>query len=363
MSRWEHGSDFHLLEASGGNRLPAPWGGDAIALGSGRGALLLLIRHGRATRGWRRLWLPSYFCQDVVALLAEEEILLASYPDAPGQLPQIDPRAFSPGDALLLVNYFGLRSESPVDQLPGFVDVVEDHTHDPWSAWARSSRADWCMASLRKVLPIPDGAVLWSPRDHPLPPPPPLTMVHRAAAADRLEAMRLKRRYLAGDDIPKEIFRSLAVRGEGAFATADPSAMTDESARLLDSFPTASWREARIRNHGALCDELRGIEHVTLLSDGAADGAAPLAMIVALASRADRDAVRQRLVEQRVYPAILWPLEDSPLGPPPYQHLELSGRVLALHCDGRYGAEDLERVAATLRRCVAVRRVGVGAMA
>jgi hypothetical protein len=78
------------------------------------------------------------------------------------------------------MNYFGLRTP-PDLELPEGVEVLEDHSHDPVSAWAEQSSADFCLASLRKTLPINDGGALWSPVGHRLPPAPP----DRAAASGR----------------------------------------------------------------------------------------------------------------------------------------------------------------------------------
>ena len=38
--------------------------------------------------------------------------------------------------------------------------LIEDHIHDPLSDWSQSSNADYAVASLRKTLPVPIGAML-----------------------------------------------------------------------------------------------------------------------------------------------------------------------------------------------------------
>ena len=75
---------------------------------------------------------------------------------------------------MLAVNFFGIRKgKAWQDWLSQHKDIIliEDHTHDPFSTWAQQSTAHYAMASLRKTLPIPDGAILWSPQKMSLPKP------------------------------------------------------------------------------------------------------------------------------------------------------------------------------------------------
>ncbi len=81
----------------------------------------------------------------------------------------LQPRA---GDAILAVDYFGARHGAAWRAFQaGRQDtlLIEDHSHDPQSTWATSSTADYAFASLRKTMPISDGAILWSPRGRALP--------------------------------------------------------------------------------------------------------------------------------------------------------------------------------------------------
>ena len=62
------------------------------------------------------------------------------------------------------------------------------------------------------------------------------------------------------------------------------------------------------------------------------------------------DAQLAGLIEQRIYPAVLWQLDEIPGHRERFaDECALADRLLALHCDGRYSAADMQRVAA----CVA----------
>jgi hypothetical protein len=161
----EFGSDFHFINSFNGkgNSLQDFYP-KANYYADGRQALIDLYR----SQGWQRLWVPEYFCYDVIASLKEAGLELAFYVDYPGNNDNLNLNVnFRAGDALLRVNYFGLRGYRSTEKL--MVPVVEDHTHDLIGDWAINSHADWCIASLRKSLPVPEGGMLWSPMGLKLP--------------------------------------------------------------------------------------------------------------------------------------------------------------------------------------------------
>jgi hypothetical protein len=299
-----------------------------------------VVAHGIAQQAWRRLWVPTYLCQEVVGVLSDTGIPLEPYPDAPNEATQV-PEEAEPSDAFLIVNTFGLdRRFAP---LADGVVVIEDHTHDPWSPWAQSSSADWCVASLRKTLPISDGAVLWSPKGHQKPDPVPLSPARFTAAANKLAAMWLKRLCVHGHAIDKAVFRELATAGEEAIASGEVSGISPWSRETVRAFGVGAWRQSRRRNFETLTRALSDVPWLNIL-EPASDDACPFSTVVVVDTPARRDRLRQHLIDNRIYPATLWPLEETVL-PIPWAHRDLSRRTLSLHCDGRYDASDLARVA------------------
>ena len=335
--RWEVGSDFHLLDLSWSGGCAAPWLEHSHALfGAGRDPVITITRSHQVTR----LWVPSYFCQEVLASWQAGGARLQVYPDGPTDEPtkHLD---LEPGDAVLAVAYFGWRS--PLLFKAEGVVVIEDHTHDPFARAAWESQADYCIASLRKTLPVPDGAVAWSPRGRRVEAPPPADEKRTRAVLDRLTAMSLKARYLRGEGVAKETFRTCAVRGEDALGVAPPSLCSDFTAALLHAFPFDSWRDARAANHRAFVESFVPDERAHVLSSSG--DSAPFSVMLRFVDRPTRDAVRERLVKQNIYPAILWSLDAPVVAGVPKAHVALSGELLSLHCDGRYTDETMRRVA------------------
>jgi hypothetical protein len=339
-ARWEHGSDFDWsLE---GGRLEAPWSRLPHTLwGSGRDALRALLAWGRDERGWRRVLVPTFFCQEVIRALARE-LPIASYSEAPGDDPaeRIDA---SECEVVVVVNTYGMRPRTRIETR---ASVVEDHTHDPLSGWAFDSDADYAVASLRKTLPLPDGGVLWSPRGRRLPAQRAATDAHSRATFDRLAAMLLKRHFLDGHAVDKKAYRALAGVGELGIGTGEISGMTPFSRERLPSMPARAWRDGRARGLAAFRAALGEVSGARLLE-------APFAATLLFDTPALHERVRRALAGRRIYPAVLWSLESPAVHGVPERHVDLSRRVLSLHCDFRYGADDMRRVAAAVRSLLA----------
>jgi hypothetical protein len=291
--------------------------------------------------GWPRVFLPSYVCSELTEAAGER---VCFYADDPLREQIEPPDDLQAGDAIVRIDYFGLRGPSSAADLRARgVIVIDDHTHDPCSDWARSSDADYCLASLRKSLPLPDGALLWSPQGHTLPEPPATC----EDAAAKLPAMLLKSLYLRGHAIDKPAFRQLAIAGEAKLAELGVVGMSTVARELLRCLPISRLRAARRENFAAFA------EHVSTSVDllrGHPDRT-PFACVLILPDQAARDRLRGALIDARIYPAVLWPLDEfgeshRSLFP---RACELSERMLALHCDGRYGIADMLRVAAHAR--------------
>lgn len=372
---WEQGSDFAYPSIQRGPRRDGWLPPSASLWHSGRDALRAVLR--ALPRPPRRVFFPSFYCQDVYDA-CERDVELAVYADDPRSA-TLDARSLealdgaAPADVVIVSNTFALRgAASPVPSdlanrlASKGVLVIEDHTHDPFSAWARGSTADHAFASLRKWLPLPDGGVAWSPSGRASAPPAPAFdpyAAHGKAAAvtlDRLTGMLMKQRYLAGEAVDKEAFRARSIAGEQAIGhdRSIAAPMSPLSRALLAVLPTDDWYQARLSNHRVFVEALGDAAHLSLriLSASAPEGHAPFAIALELASEALRDKMKRGLVEERVYPAILWPIDGGRIASFPSAHAELSRRVLCLHCDHRYGPEDMTRLASIVK--AVVRRAG-----
>lgn len=332
----EFGSDFHFIE--NGNRIDntiSAFFPSANYYADGRQALIHLYR----SQGWQRLWVPEYFCHDVIASLKEAGLNLRFYADYPGYwgdgktLEAIQRNGFfKQGDALLRVNFFGTRSYRSVEKLN--IPVVEDHTHDLIGGWAMNSQADWCIASLRKTLPIPEGGMLWSLVGLRLPKQPDTSEENERIAVTRWEAMNLKARYLAGEEVEKTAFRAGFVDTEEYFDRAKVSSLDKASLEYLNMFDVRDWYNKKRENWELLKDIKKdGVKVIKPENMGCY----PFSLVLLFDSMDERDRVRKKLIAHQIYPAILWNVPSPTEG----EIFKFSRGMLSIHCDGRYTKEDI----------------------
>lgn len=336
----EFGSDFHFINdfQDSNNNLQGFYP-HANYYADGRQALIHLYH----SQGWQRLWVPEYFCYDVIASLKESGLELVFYADYPGNwedgktLEAIQQNGhFRPTDAILRVNYFGTRSFRSTEKLP-MVAIVEDHTHDMIGDWPIHSTADWCIASLRKTLPIPEGGILWSPMGLKLPAAPANSEENEQIATIRWDAMKLKARYLAGKTVEKAEFRKGYVETEEYFDYAQVCALDKASQKYLKTFDIRSWYNQKRENWELVKDIKKdGVRVICPESMGCY----PFSLVLLFDTPEERDRVRKSLIEHQIYPAVLWNVPDTAS----FEVKSFSRRMLSIHCDARYTADDIQQV-------------------
>ena len=214
------------------------------------------------------------------------------------------------------------------------VPVVEDHTHDLIGDWALRSTADWCIASLRKSLPIPEGGMLWSPVGLRQPEQPTLSDENEKIAAIRWEAMKLKARYLAGENVEKAAFRAGFVDTEDYFDRADVCDIDSLSREYLTQFDVRDWYNKKRENWELLRDIKKDGIRVVLPE---CRGCYPFSLVLLFDSFEERNRVRKELIERQIYPAILWNIPEPKDG----DVFKFSRGMLSIHCDARYTKEDI----------------------
>ena len=336
--RWEVGGEFHWMGLPPAPLIP--WPETACWYLLGRHAVVGLLKS--LPLGSRRLWVPSYFCFDV-ADYWKSFIEVATYSDDPRRAePDWSTLHPTTADVVIAVNYFGVRSGDPWRNWREHTPCVlaEDHSHDPVSGWALRSNAEYAFASLRKTLPIPDGAILWSPRGLPLPAG---GSTQSPASALKLAAMVWKREYLDGRSTAdaKSIYRAWQRAGELAFDHSEPSFASALSQQYLSCGVPAKWHKQRAANARRLLSKLRdNMEFRPIFSDWPEE-AAPLGAVFEFESQAQRDATRHKLQEGGVYCPIHWPATK---GCDPATR-DLARRLLTIPSDQRYGSRHMDKIA------------------
>lgn len=341
MSLKEFGSDFHYIESyySEHTHLTDVFR-DTTLLADGRQCIVVLIRQ----YGWRRIWMPDYFCYEVIESIKERTgIEVLFYADNPLNEGQVESLPFQQGDVLLRMNYFGLRDVRSNADIS--IPVIEDHSHDPFGHWALYSDADWCIASIRKSLPLPEGGMMWSPKGHELAVAPQSSEDNEKIAAIRWKAMEMKAAYLTGRNISKEEFRKLFIETEEWFGQAEPTQIDERSKRFISKqFDLHFWLEVKHRNW-SLLKEFVSFDKCEYINPEH-EACSMFSLVLLLENKTKRDKVRRSLIENCVYPAILWNVPETVSE----ESKIFSERMLSIHCDGRYNEEEIKHLAGILNK-------------
>jgi dTDP-4-amino-4,6-dideoxygalactose transaminase len=167
--------------------------------------------------------------------------------------------------------------------------------------------------------------------------------------------MALKRLYLEGWPISKDLFLAMHREVEVALGReSEPAMISEISTALLNALSPASWRDGRAKNGRLLAEMIESAEGVTVVHPGDGYAAVPLGVVVLFESGEQRDRVRSTLQLQDVYCPILW-LDRGRDAPARPTDRRFGSRMLVLPCDARYAEQDMERLASLFHRAAASR--------
>jgi hypothetical protein len=335
MSIKEIGSVFHACTfQENANYIAFPK--DAYYYGCGRYAINALIKHHLKNKLWQRLFVPEYFCYEVIDSIRSTGIEVVFYPDFPFADDQtlVTKIKFREGDVLFRMNYFGNRIYRDNSDLN--VTVIEDHSHNLFSDWALNSNADWCIASLRKTLPMPDGGILWSTKNNISSIEKPfINLDHSKLSEDRSRAMKMKGMYLESvGNINKDDFLQIFCRTEKELGSTNCPAISSISEEILNRVPK-SILQKKSGNYMILSRTLSQKKCLILQGE---EKSAPFSLVILFNSKIDRDSVREALTRKNIYSTILWEIRNDKASE---EVKNFSHRMLSLPIDFRYSESDI----------------------
>jgi hypothetical protein len=154
---------FFELEVARGD---GPFHGGALALTSGRACLRLAL----ATVRPRRVFVPFYSCDAVLEPIRTLGAPIEFYAIDRALVPVL-PGGVNPEDAVVVINYFGLKSAAVKTLATRFgASLIIDATQ---SFFDRGLPGSWLFNSARKFFGVPDGAYLYAPAPLTIDAPPP----------------------------------------------------------------------------------------------------------------------------------------------------------------------------------------------
>jgi hypothetical protein len=306
---------------------------------SGRAALHHLLSHGIEHSGWKDVYLPSYYCHEVSRFLIPLPIQLHYYSfnplhDTTIAIEKVPDRH----DCVLVkVSFFGMEL-ADTTRFSSTV-LVEDITHNLQAM--DTSNAHYCFGSLRKELPMPVGGFCYSPKGHTIPPG---VQNHEAeiVTEQKISAMRHKYDYLMGKREEKDTYRTLFAASEEQFESAFTQAALPKNARaILLQLDSNAMLQQKRKNLEQALSELQGVKGLRLLGDR--QNRTTFGLLLYSDTPQQRDSLKNHLIGNRIYPAVLWPdqFED--------RDIMLENRLLFVHIDFRYEAEDISVITQTIK--------------
>lgn len=324
-ARWELGS--HFDEGSvvrDGRGLDLPTG---LVVESGRQALSLLSAHLRG-EGFERIIFPTHHCESMIDPFLQDgwQITWALVSKPWTMVPPT--RAVSDPSRTLIysLSFFGVPESVEwltwvTSQRAAGARVVSDETHRVGGVWMKA--ADHYVASFRKMLPVPDGAVLTG-MDGQLSEPGEQGKV-------RWEAMMLKRRQLATGE-PRTYLDAFASAESITERDVRPASASAQTHELLSALNVEELRRRRRANADALNAALEDSRFIVTTL------AADVPSHVVLEGPGSEN-LRKHLIARDVFAPVHWP--RSQVEVPDGWRTD----ILSIPVDHRYTTKDMERVA------------------
>ena len=336
----EYGSDFSIdlgsLQYTDDNVFNFLNAYHAIYFDSGRSATRFLLR----SIEHKIVALPDYLCESISDCFPDSDVYYYSV-DSQLQITNLESVPWDKIDFFYLLHYFGsLQSEAILEYVKekkkecGFT-ILEDTTH---SIFTRAvTVGDYCVCSLRKWFPIPDGGVLYSNR----------TLSTReyeglsSIQSNRIQGMVLKDLYLSGAVTEKDAFRNILISTEDALDLQEEVfRISTISEHILKCQSVSEVVNTRKQNHAALKNAISDLLPEIVKRD---EADVPYIYVTKVDNRNE---LRSYLTQRAVYCPVHWPLPDSWNSE---TALRLSEHLISIPIDQRYGSHEVENVAQIVR--------------
>ena len=233
------------------------------------------------------------------------------------------------------------------------VTIVEDVTHILYSPMSYDPSADYIVGSIRKWMPLPDGAVVIK-RNAPFAKELKADLEPTKFTSLRENALLLKTSYLrTGDPKTKEVYVGMLKQAEESLddgATVHKISKTAE--QILTQARVVRISSRRSENYHNLYqmlqqmlidlgDKNKKASHAFRLLPEVSDKIVPLMLPVVLTPDIDRDKVRKDLAARGIYTQIQWRIADGQ-AKAGSAAADISSHMLSFWIDQRYDRYDME---------------------
>lgn len=342
MKNKEYGSDFHLVTNQqfllNNNQENLFTKNNFSLFFSGRVALYNLLNDGIKNNNWTKVYVPSFYCHEVIHFINNLPIEVIYYDFNPFLDSENKEFKFEDFQTNAVVNvfYFGIKKLN-LDSYKNIIQI-EDVTHNILES--ERSKADYCFGSLRKELPVPVGGFCSSPKNKSLP----LgknNFESEKVSIQKLTAMYLKNLYLSGNWENKNEIRNLFIDAESKFEIEDTNTLIPQtSSAILSQIDCKTILETKHKNIKQALSLLENKEG--LIFNINSKNNSVFGLIVQCKNATLQAQLKSFLIGNSIYPAVLWPNQKK------HRDIEIEKQILFIHLDYRYDENEIKIIVNTI---------------
>jgi hypothetical protein len=295
---------------------------NALALNTGRNALEYILR----TRKFEKIYLPYYSCSVLLEPLKKLDAAWEFYHIDENMEPKFEKKPGA-GEALLYINYFGLKQQAVCRLKEKFTNLIIDNSQ---AFYAEPLEGLDTFYSPRKFFGVPDGAYLYSGKS--LDTDLPIDLSFRRMT-------HLLKRVDCDAGSAYEFF----LANERELCNQPIKKISKLTRALLASIDYQGIKTIRERNFHFYHHRFKSINRLNLDVE-TLNG--PMVYPLLL----DKRGVKEQLIKKNIYIATYWK-EICEIVDHHCFEKELSDCLLALPIDQRYSREDLKVVAEEIGEC------------
>jgi dTDP-4-amino-4,6-dideoxygalactose transaminase len=323
--------------------------GDTILTSSGRGAISLILK--QVTPHNKSVLLPAYICDSVILPFIEYGYTCCFYEVDENLSPIIDSiKEYKNIGVFIHMGYYGFQTNIGLSSVLQYFHkqstlIIEDVTHTLFSDFNNYEENDYYVGSIRKWFGMPSGGFLASSKKflkRPL-------FTHDDFSVLRTSALTTKGKYIkTNDESLKSLFLSQFSDAEILLdKDLNPYCIDSLSLKLINSLDVDELVNKRRENYNALLDGLQDISYLDTPFKHLTTNECPMFYPVII--QKNRNDVRKKLIDERIYCPVHWPIPDEIKRTDLFSTLELYNTILSIPCDQRYGLEEMDRVISVLK--------------
>ncbi|WP_435315456.1 hypothetical protein [Cellulophaga fucicola] len=312
---------------------------------TGRHAMKYIFDKLSAEQTIEKIWLPKYYCQHVTSWLQNCYSNIHFYTidpfNASHNLNVLD--FATEKDIVLLNNFWGFFSYT-IPTTANRPICIEDHSHGWLSTGCLTSTADYCVASLRKTLPIALGGILWQPNKEKIKKSN-LEILPNTAFYNNWEsiiaAMDLKKEYIATtlDSSAKDRYLEFIGASETYLQHQyDVVALKEEHKKYINSYIQKDYTSYKKQNFEYLLQHLNINSNFNILTN---TKNTPFGLHLVFKDRAAFLSLKAFLIGKDIYPSELWPGNEK---------TDSWSYLLNIHIDFRYNSTDMTHITTSINQ-------------